>query len=139
MLTPLRHSLLWRWREGFKPTSKVFYDLSHGARGDYFNHLPDAAFRPLALTNGTLSRALLGDKLLFERVIGRYAPVPPTLALIERGEVFKPTPDGPVRDREALFAYIRTQPVALKPAKGAKGKGSTGSAGRTALCSTASL
>lgn len=123
MLTPLRRSLLWRWRKGFKPTSRTFYDLSQDAQGDYLNHLPDAAFRPLALTNGTMSRALLDDKLLFEKVVGRYAPVPPTLALIERGEVFAPTPDGPVRDREALLAYIRTRPVALKPAMGAKGKG----------------
>ena len=123
MLTTLKGSLLWRWRKGFKATSKVFYDLSHGAHGDYLNHVPDAAFKPLALTNSIMSRTLLHDKLLFERVIGRYTPVPPTLALIERGKVFGPTPDGPVRDREALLAYAQTQPLALKPALGAKGKG----------------
>jgi len=119
----LRSRLIWRWRSGFKATSRTFFDLAHGAQGDHSEYVPDTAYKPLALTNGLAARAVLGDKLLFERVVGPYVPVPRTLSLIERGEVLAPTPDGPVRGLESLLEYVQTQAVALKPARGAKGKG----------------
>ncbi len=122
MLTSLKRFLIWRWRKGFKETSKSFFDAAHNAQGDYRHYMPDAAYRPLGLTNGMISRTLLNNKLLFEKVVGQYVPVPPTLAMIERGELFAP-PGGAIRSFEALLEYIRTQPVALKPVEGAKGKG----------------
>lgn len=122
-MVSLKSTLIWRWRGGFKETSKAFFDAAHGASGNYSHYLPDAAFRPLALTNGTMSRALLGDKLLFEKTVGAYAPVPPTLALLDHGEVIAPVPSRAVGSLEALLDHVRLQPVALKPAKGAKGKG----------------
>jgi hypothetical protein len=72
MLKPLKSSLIWRWRKGFKATSKAFYDAAHGAGGDYTAYMPDAAFRALALTNGPLSRAILNDKLLFEKIVAPH-------------------------------------------------------------------
>ena len=123
MLKPLKSSLLWRWRKGFKASSKAFYDAAHSAGGDYTQYLPDAAYAPLALTNGLLSRAVLNDKLLFEKVVSPHAPVPETLALVERGEVFSPLPGGAIGSLEALLEHVQTQAVALKPALGAKGKG----------------
>jgi hypothetical protein len=123
MLKPLKTSLMWRWRKGFKGTSKAFYDAAHGAGGDHRAYLPDAAFKALALTNGPLSRAILNDKLLFEKVVAPHAPVPETLALVERGEVFSPLPGGAIGSLEALLAHVQKQAVALKPALGAKGKG----------------
>lgn len=122
-VSSLKSRLLWQWRRGFKTTSKTFFDLAHGAQGDYSGYLPDAAFEPLALTNGVTARAVLSDKLLFEKVVGQYAPVPRMLALIERGAVIAPTADAPVRSLEALLEWVQTQAVALKPARGAKGKG----------------
>jgi len=123
MLTPLKRQLIWRWRRGFKATSKTFFSLAHGASGSYAEYMPDAAFRPLASTNGRMARAILNDKLLFERVLGRYVPVPTTLALIERGAVFSVSPDGPIRGVDDLLEYAQTHPLVLKPALGAKGKG----------------
>lgn len=122
MLTSLKRSLIWQWRKGFKETSKSFFDAAHKAQGTYQDYIPDAAYRTLSLTNGMMSRTLLNNKLLFEKVVGQYVPVPPTLALIERGELFAP-PDGAIQSFDALLEYIRTQPVALKPVEGAKGKG----------------
>lgn len=123
MLKPLKSSLMWRWRKGFKASSKAFYDAAHSAGGIYTQYLPDAAYAPLALTNGLLSRAVLNDKLLFEKVVSPHAPVPETLALVERGEVFSPLPGGAIGSLEALLEHVQTQAVALKPALGAKGKG----------------
>lgn len=123
MLRPLKRSLVWRWRGGFKATSKTFFDAAHKAKGNYRHYIPDAAFKSLALTNGPTSRALLNDKLLFEKVVGQYTPVPPTLALIERGKVFAAPPGSTIDSLDGLLKYIQTQAVALKPALGAKGKG----------------
>jgi hypothetical protein len=87
MLTSLQSSLIWRWRKGFKKTSKSFFDAAHGAQGDYQSYMPDAAYWPLESTNGMMSHTLLHNKLHFEKVVGQYAPIPPTLALIVSAKV----------------------------------------------------
>lgn len=123
MLKPIKSFLLSRRGRRFKTTSKVFFDAAYGAKGDYGQYMPDSAFRPLGRTNGVASRAILNDKLLFERVVGRYVPVPPILALIERGEVFAAGPNSSINTFEQLLEYTQTQALALKPALGQKGKG----------------
>lgn len=123
MLTPLKRSLIWRWRKGFKPTSKVFFDTAHDARGDYTNYMPDASFRSLAATNGIAGRTLLNDKFLFEQVVGKHVRVPSTLAIVERGTFTALDPDSVIDNLEALLRYVQVQAVALKPAQGAKGQG----------------
>lgn len=116
-------SLVWRRRGGFKATSKTFFDLAHGADKDYRNYLPDAAFQPMSQTNGPFAHGILDDKLLFERLLRSYVPVPEALALIERGEVFATPASATIRDAESLLEYASEQPLILKPALGAKGKG----------------
>lgn len=122
MLTHVKRFLVWQQRGGFKATSKTFYTQAHGAKalGDY---LPDAAYRPMGLTNGRLARDILNDKLLFERLLSKRVSVHPNLALIERGEVFSPSLDGVVQDIPSLLRFAQTHPLVLKPALGDKGRG----------------
>ncbi len=122
-LRPVKSALIWRWRWGFKGTSRTFFDLAHGADGNYRDYLPDAAFRPMALTNDQHARDVLSSKLLFERVLGAFVPVPENTALITRGEVRAVTPEAAVRDAEGLLEYAREHPLVLKPVSGSKGKG----------------
>lgn len=123
MLNPLKSAFIWRWRKGFKTASKAYFDAAHGAEGDYSNYMPDAAFTPLVQSNGPLCRELLDNKLLFEKVVAPYAPVPSTLALIERDRVLAPTPSAPIQSLDTLLEYVRAHTVVLKPVRGMKGQG----------------
>lgn len=122
MLQRVKRFLVWQQRGGFKATSKTFYTQAHGVK-DLRNYLPDAAFRPMGLTNGKLARGILNDKLLFERLLSKHVAVPQNLALIERGEIFSLSFNGMIRDVPSLLRFAQVHPLVLKPALGSKGKG----------------
>lgn len=119
-LTRVKSELLWLYRKGFKPSSRVFY-AAQGAT-HLKDYLPDSAFQPLALTNSLEARRILNDKLLFERIVGAQGPVLANLALIERGVIHAQQAEGPSSTAD-LIAHVRQQPLVFKPVLGSKGKG----------------
>lgn len=103
------------WRKGFRDTSYTLYDLDHARPGDY---LPDSARQDAFFINGRLARNVLNDKLLFGSLLQHHLPLPKTLALIERGEVYT------LGCAVDLTSLARTcGGVILKPASGSHGQG----------------
>lgn len=103
------------WRRGFRATSYTLYDLDHAQPGTY---LPDSARLDAFFINGKIARGVLNDKLLFGSLLQRHLPLPKTLAMVERGQVYAL---GCAEDAVSLAQTHGS--VILKPASGSRGLG----------------
>lgn len=103
------------WRRGFRESSYTLYDLDSARPGDY---IPDIARLDAFFINGSTARRALNDKLLFGSLLQHHLPIPKTLALIERGDLYTP---GHRADIAALLEKHGS--VILKPSNGSRGVG----------------
>ncbi len=82
---PIKTPLLQRrelWRQGYRNVSYTLYDdLRHNNSA----YLPDTARLEAFFINGSLTRDILNDKLLFTKLAGEVLKAPTIVALIERG------------------------------------------------------
>jgi len=103
------------WRRGFRESSYTLYDLDSARPRDY---IPDSARLDTFFINGSVARGVLNDKLLFSSLLQHHLPIPKTLALIGRGELYAP---GQRADVATLVE--RHGSVILKPSDGSRGVG----------------
>jgi hypothetical protein len=82
------------WQAGFRSVSSSLYDLSPEHAHEY---LPDSVrlrtyssskASSTLLINGSFTRGVLDDKLLFTYLLSQQLPIPCILAVVERGETF---------------------------------------------------
>lgn len=103
------------WRRGFRESSYTLYDLDSARPRDY---IPDSARLDAFFINGSVARGVLNDKLLFSSLLQHHLPIPKTLALIGRGELYAP---GQRADVATLAEEHGS--VILKPSDGSRGVG----------------
>lgn len=114
-------ALLNNWRHGFGGWSYLYYEL--GRHGRYDDYLPDITMRDMTALNTGSGKMMLTNKLMFERVVGKLARVPPVLAMVGRGTLV-PIASPELRTAADLAEYCRAVgPLILKPIDGMKGKG----------------
>lgn len=114
--------LLDMWRHGFGGWSYIYYELHEQSRFEAY--LPDLAMRAVSDLNGPVAKLLATNKLVFERVAGRFVRVPEVRALLSRGTVVPLGEGSAPGSLPALLAEVRAHgPVILKPVDGGKGRG----------------
>lgn len=109
------------WRRGFSGWSWHEYDLEHN---DWRNYLPDSKSAKASAINGEAAKALLRNKLLFERILGEVLRVPKSFGLLESGVVTSLLPDFKVSTPADLLAWIKVNHgLILKPMDSSEGRG----------------
>lgn len=110
------------WRAGFSGTTWLLFDLDNRSPADYVS---DARAGAMAAIDGPVARAVLRNKLLFERVVGELVRVPRVLAVHERGVVTALRPGWEAKDALGLVDRVLAsgQPVVIKPLDSSEGRG----------------
>ncbi len=115
LLTQLR-----AWRQGFTTASVALYGPTRWDTGEYVSDY--AAYRAAYIDEPYAG--LSSGKLVFEAVMGRYLPVPKSLAIIAGGRICpvgQGVEEGTV---DTLIRLAREQDgIVLKPVAGEKGQG----------------
>lgn len=96
------------------------YQLLGLPRADQAEFLPEIKRLETFFINGPFAREILNDKLLFDSLLQDKLPLPKTLALIERGKVYR------VGDPQAVdIAALASEhgSVIIKPARSSHGHG----------------
>lgn len=109
------------WRHGFSATTWLLFELDRRSPADY---VPDVKAGAMAAIDGPVARAVLRNKLLFERVVGRLVRVPRVLAVHERGVVTALQPGWEAEDALGIVdrGLETGQGVVAKPADSSEGR-----------------
>lgn len=108
------------WRNGFSGWSWLEYELG---RNDWRLYLPDSHSGKASAINGPAARAILKNKLLFERLLGERLGVPRVYAVLERGRLTPMREDFGARDVATLIDWCRANGgIVVKPMDSSEGR-----------------
>lgn len=117
------------WRHGFSGWTWLLYDLDNN---DYRHYVPNKLSGKMANIDGPIARAVLKNKLLFEKTFGPYARVPRIHAALERGNLTRLAQDFEPASAAELLAWIvdSSAGVFIKPVDSSEGRGAHSLEGR---------
>ena len=110
------------WRHGFSGWTWLLYDLDNN---DFRHYVPNKLSGRMANIDGPVARAVLRNKLLFEKVVGPHARVPRIHAALERGSLTRLADEFAPTTAAELVQWLVSESagVFVKPVDSSEGRG----------------